>query len=347
MPVGARPPCRSVASRRHLLRGEGPIQGRVPLGGYLRGQRRQIVEAWESGFPGTVRAAASMLGAGGHGRLPHMAQLVPPPHPPVAVRGYGGGQQRSVLLWVPLGGDGRKLALQIVFPGYHQLSRTDGAARPATGPRVDLGLPCVSLGAEPPDLAGVSGHHIPRRQVTIFRGMPLLCQLRVGGCKVVDPPHQDPAGADGTTAAAQRAGFDDGLPFMALFADPPRFEMAPHSDALRRHRQVFSGMPLSQQIRSLGCQIIFPRPCLLPSAVGTPATLGAGIDRRLPCVPLGAQPPDLLPAAVGYLPWRQRPIFDRVPLSQQGQLVPLRAVIIERGPQPSSLPHHRINILPE
>ena len=33
---------------------------------------------------------------------------------------------------------------------------------------------------------------------------------------------QDPAGADGTTAAAQRAGFDDGLPFMALFADPPR-----------------------------------------------------------------------------------------------------------------------------
>lgn len=88
-------------------------------------------------------------------------------------------------------------------------------------------------------------------------------------------------------------------------------------------------MPLLQQVRPPGRQIVFPRPRPLSGAVGTPAALGAGIDRRLPFMPFGAQPPDLLPAAVGYLPWRQRPVFDRVPLGQQAQFLSLHTVVIE------------------
>ena len=338
MPVWTRPPYRSVASSRHLIRGEGPVEGGVPLGCHLRSQRRQIVEAGEDGFSGTVGTAAAVLGAGGHCRLPLVAQRVPPPHPPVAVRGDGVRRQAPVFLRMPLGGDGRELAFQVVFSGHHQFPRADGAARPAAGAGGNGRLPDMTFIALPPDFAPVSGQHVTGRQRAVFGRMPLLRQLRVGGGKVVHPLQQDPISTDGATAAAQRPGFDDGPPFMALFADPPRLEVAPHGDALRRHGKVFGGVPLRQQVRPLGRQIVFPRPRLLSGAVGTPAALGAGIDHRLPFVPLGAQPPDLLFAAVGYLPWRQRPVFDRVPLGQQGQLVPLRAVVVERGPQSSSPP---------
>ena len=281
-------------------------------------------------MPCAVRAPTAVLSTGSHGRLPRMAQRIPPPHPAVAVRGDSVRCQAPVLLHIPLGGDSRELTFQIVFSGDYQLPRADRAARPAGGPGADLCLPYVPFGTQPPDLAGVSGYHVPGRQITVFRRMPLLRQLRVGGGKIVDPLQQDPVSTDGTAATAQRAGFNDGLPLVALFADPPCLEVAPHGDALRYYGQVFGRVPLFQQVRPLGGQIVFPRPRLLSGAVGTAAALGTGIDRRLPRVSLGAKPPDLLSASVGHVPWRQRSIFNRVPLGQQGQFVPLHAVVIER-----------------
>lgn len=61
-----------------------------------------------------------------------------------------------------------------------------------------------------------------------------------------------------------------------------------------------------------------------PGADGAAGFLGPrpGINDGLPDMPVRALPPGLLFAAIGHLPWRQRPISDRMPLGQQGQLVP-------------------------
>ena len=126
---------------------------------------------------------------------------------------------------------------------------------------------------------------------------------------------------------------------MPVWTRPPYRSVAPRRHLLRCESPVQGGVPLGGHLRSQRRQIVEAGEDGFSGAVGTAATvLGAGGHRRLPFVPLGAQPPALLPAAVGYLPWRQRPIFNRVSLGQQGQLVPLRAVFVERGPQSLSPP---------
>ena len=170
--------------------------------------------------------------------------------------------------------------------------------------------------------------HIPGRQRPVCGGVPLLSQIGKSAGQIVHSGHDDAVRTDRTAAAAY-AGPDLRLPLMAPTAPPPDFLFAPGQNLFRRQGKVFGGVPFSCQIGVLGSQIRFPRPGKPPGAVGAVGVVGgAGVDSRLPDMSFGTPPPNLLRTAVGDLPGRQRPVFDRVPLSQQSRVMLLCAVIV-------------------
>ena len=186
----------------------------------------------------------------------------------------------------------------------------------------------MSFRAPPPDLALGSKDHILGRQRPVCGGVPLLSQIGKSAGQIIDSRNDNTVRADRAAAAAY-TGSDRRLPLMALTAPPPDLLFAPGQNLFRRQGQVFGGVPFPCQIGVLGSQIRFPRPGEPPGAVGAVGVIGgAGIDSRLPDMPLGAPPPNLLRTAVGDLPGRQRPVFDRVPLSQQSRVVLLCTVIV-------------------
>ena len=220
MAVRALPPDLLPAPRADHLGGKIPVQGLVPLSGDVWVHRGQIIKAGEHSPPRAVGTAASVHGPGRRRCLVGMALFAGPPHLPAAVGGDGVGRCRAVACGMPLLGDIREHALQVVFSGDSDLARADRAARAVGGPGGHLRLPFMALLTDPPDLPVGPGGHIPRGQRAVFRWMPLLRQVRVGGGQVVVPRLDSPVGAHGT-AAASCTGLDYSLPLMALPARPP------------------------------------------------------------------------------------------------------------------------------
>ena len=186
----------------------------------------------------------------------------------------------------------------------------------------------MSFRAPPPDLTLGSKGHILGRQCSVGGGIPLRGQIGKAAGQIVCPGNHNAVGADRAAAAAY-TGADLRLPLMALAAPPPDLLFTSGQNLFRRQGQVFGGVPLIDQFRILTGQIRFPGPGEPSRTVGAVGVIcGACIDGRLPDVPSGAPPPDLLRATIGHLPWRQRLVFCRVPLSQQGRTVLLHTIVI-------------------
>ena len=186
-----------------------------------------------------------------------VAFLTDPPHLPVAAGGYGVRRPGSVSIRVPLGRDAREQGLQVVLAGLDRPAGADRTARCVYRPGKDGRLPFVPAVTAPPDLPVGARRHRPGGQGGVFDGVPLPCQMGVGGRQIVVPRLNRSIGAD-RTAAAGRPGFDDGLPFMPLLADPPNSPVAAGRHLLRGQGSVLGGMPLFQQ----------------PGPVSPPAKLG-------------------------------------------------------------------------
>ena len=198
MPLAALPPDLLPAPGGDHLGGKIPVQGLVPLSGDVWVHRGQIIKAVEHSPPRAVGTAAPVHGPGRRRRL----------------------VGRAVACGMPLLGDIREQALQVVFSRDDDLARADRAARAVGGPGGHLRLPFMALLTDPPDLPVGPGGHIPRSQGAVFRWMPLFRQLGMGGGQVVVPRLDSPVGAHGT-AAASCTGLDYSLPLMALPARPP------------------------------------------------------------------------------------------------------------------------------
>ena len=111
----------------------------------------QVVEAGEDLPARAVGAVGAVHRPGPHRRLVLVAQGTAPPHSAVAggrtmLRGEG-----AVAGGMPLGGNGRKTGLQIIFLRHDDLPRTHRAPRPPH-PGRHRRLPAVPPLAAPPDL---------------------------------------------------------------------------------------------------------------------------------------------------------------------------------------------------
>lgn len=168
----ALPPDLFPAAHGHILGRQAAVEGGVPLGGDGRGPGAQVVEARQDLPPGAVGAAAAVSGPGGHQGLIGVARRALPPDLAVGVGGDLLGRQALVSLRVPLGGDLREPAGQVVLPGQDLPAGAHGAAA-AVGPAVDLGLPAVAFLTDPPHLFPAAGGEVPGRPQAVAWGVPL------------------------------------------------------------------------------------------------------------------------------------------------------------------------------
>ena len=264
-----------------------------------------------------------------------MSQLTTPPHFTVRGGRHVCRLQSIVFLTIPLGGNSREIAGQVVLSGKHCLARAVGAAYSA-----DTGgnhrLPLMAFSALPPNLAVGACQHIGGHQTAVFGGVPLTGQFRPNAGQVVDAGQQCPVGTD-RTAAARNTGFHHGPPFVFLFADPPHCPVAPNGNTVRGKGTILLRVPLGGNIGPLGCQIVFSRTGPLPDAVGALCSRSCpGVNGGFPFVAPFTSPPNFLAAAIGDAMRSQRIVIQGMPLLEQGELVMLHAVVIQGCFQKSS-----------
>ena len=160
MPLAALPPDLLPAPGGDHLGGKIPVQGLVPLSGDVWVHRGQVIKTGEHLPPRAVGTAAPVHGPGRRRCLVGMALFAGPPHLPAAVGGDGVGRCRAVEGRMPLLGDIREQALQVVLPGNDDLARADRAARAVGGPGGHLRLPLMALPARPPDQPVAAGQEL-------------------------------------------------------------------------------------------------------------------------------------------------------------------------------------------
>lgn len=316
MAGGALPPDFLVAGGGDVLGCEVTVQELLPLpreGGVTAGE---VIEPGQDFAPATIRTAGVAPGAAGDGGLVVMPEGTAPPD--LAV---GGGRhllrrEAAVLLGVPLAGDLRELAGEVVEPGQHLPPAAHGAAVAAVAAG-NTGLPLMSAGTAPPDLAAAAGGDIAWGEGAVLRGMPLSGENGVACGEVVLSGKDLLAGADGT-ACALHTGFDLGLPLMPLLTAPPGFVMAGGGELLRRQAAILCGMPLARKGWLGGGEVIEPCAYLPPAAHGTAAAGGrAVVHGGLPMMTLRTAPMGAELTAVAGVFRRMRQIGRGLPLLQQ------------------------------
>ena len=139
-------------------------------------------------------------------------------------------------------------AFPISSPFYIAPLCSSGADRAAGSLRsaMDGRLPLVALRAFPPDLSMGMRCDVCGRKRCVFYGIPLLCQFRINGGKVVA------AGLDRFPSAigapcSRGAVIYRGLPGMSLPAVSPEFLFAAVAYGFRGQRRI-PFIPLSQQL---------------------------------------------------------------------------------------------------
>lgn len=312
----AAPPDAFSAARGDVLRGEGTVFRRVPFFGDSRIEGGKVVEPCQHFLIGTVGAAAAALGAAGDDGLVVVAPLAAPPN--LFVAGWGDVFRRkgAVFGGVPLARDVRVLTCKVVVTWNNDFASTDGAAA-AVDAAGYAGLVVMPFLAAPPHFAAGAGHHVCRHEGTVFRWVPLTRQVRIKTCEIVIPSLHLLVAADGAAGAVDPC-FDLCPPFVALAAAPPSHVVAAWQHVVGSKVAVFRRVPFFRQIRIAGGEIGFTGNGQTATAIGTSSAAAcAGVHGGLPMVPLGADPPNVLFAAMadGFRGERQVPCI--VPLFQQ------------------------------
>ena len=316
MAGGALPPDFFVAGLGDRLGCEVPVQELLPLageGGTLAGE---IVKPGQDFAAAAIGTAAVTPGAAGDGGLVVMPERAAPPDFAVGSGRHLLGREGAVLCGMPFAGDLRELAGKVVEPGEHLPPAAHGTAIAAVAAG-NAGLPLMSAGTAPPDLAAAAGGDIARGEGAVLRGMPLGGESGVARGEVILPGLHLPAGAHGT-AGALHAGFDLGLPLVPLLTAPPGFVMAGGGELLRRQAAILCGMPLARKGWLGGGEVVEPGAHLPPAAHGTAAAGGrAVVHGGLPMMALRTAPMGAELAAVAGIFRRMRQIGRGLPLLQQ------------------------------
>ena len=240
------PPDPFAASCRHLLRCQTAIEHRVPLSCYFRCKGRQIVEARKHFSPSTIGAAAAMHSTGRYRCRIRMSLFTNPPYCSIAVWRDLFWGQLAILSRMPLAGNLRKPAAQIVFSCTDQFARADRTACSIFRPGNYGCAPLMSPFADPPYRSMRPCHHLTRRQIAVLSGMPLDCQFRMRGSQIIYSFFHHAVCAD-RAAVARGSGFDSGLPFMSFFTLPPTHPVAATAHVSWRQRYIFCCIPLLKQ----------------------------------------------------------------------------------------------------
>ena len=255
-------------------------------------------------------------GAAGDGGLVVVPEGTAPPDFAVGGGRHLLGRETAVLLRMPLAGDLRELAGEVVEPGQDLPPAAHGAAVAAVAAG-DGGLPFVPVGATPPDLAAAARGDVAGREGAVLRRMPFGGEGGIARGEVVLAREHLLARTDGTTGALD-ARFDLGLPGVAALAAPPDLGVAGGGEVRGTALPILRRVPLAREGRLGGGEVVEPGQHLAAAADGAAgAGGGAFLDAGLPMMAAGAGPPDLGLAAIAHVCWGQRRIGSGVPLAEQ------------------------------
>lgn len=148
------------------------------------------------------------------------------------------GVRGSIFRFMPMRRNFRILAGKVIHARNYHLTGTYRTAS-AGGSGRNSCLPFMPFLALPPNLTPGTGHHIGWKKRSVFARVPLMDKLRVYGRQIVYAGHQQTHTTYGASASTD-AGFDDSLPAMSLFADPPSLSMAAVCHTIWGKRSVFS-----------------------------------------------------------------------------------------------------------
>lgn len=218
----------------------------MPLARYLGIEGGEVVIPGEHFGVGAVWAAAVPLGAAGDGGLVFMAFVADPPDFFVA----GGGDvlwgEAAVFLWVPLAGDERILACEVVLARDEHFAGADWATAAVDTGRNNC-APFVAFVADPPDFAPGAGDDVARREIAVFGWVPLAGDIWIAGGEVGFAGDGPTAVAIRAACAAAASGMDGSLPTVSIRTAPPNVPFAAIAHAFCGQRQVALAVPLVKQ----------------------------------------------------------------------------------------------------
>ena len=218
---------------------------------------------------------------------------------------------------MPFGGNFRFDACKIVEACQHFLVSAVRTAIGTPRPIHDLCSPFVTKRAPPPECLMAAGHHLRRREVSVFCWVPFGGDGGEQRGKVVIACLRHIVCADRTARAHSDARFRGSLPFVTVGAEPPNLFVVAVADFLRREIAIFCWMPLGSKRRMGRSKIIEAGQDSPVRADRAAAPGGAGGDRRLPAMPLFTAPPDFAAVSGHYHLRRQIKVFFPIPLRTQ------------------------------
>ena len=185
-----------------------------------------------------------------------MALSADPPDAPAAACCDLLRRQRPIQCWVPFGSDLGLQRRKVIKAFQNLFPRTVWTAVCSPRPVNNFRPPLVSKRALPPDGSMASRHHLPRRQRSIFCGMPFRRDLRKQGFQIIEACQRGHICADGAACFHADARLWRGLPLMASLTEPPYLAVISIADLPRRQRTVFRRVPFRSQFGMCGSEIV-------------------------------------------------------------------------------------------
>jgi hypothetical protein len=329
----AAPPRAPAGARGQAVRREGPVEGRVPLGGDSRkagGQRVGHRGLQPTTGPASQPPAPRSRSDGGPPLVVRPARAAPP-HLSVRPGEDAIRRQSAVPRRMPLGRDPGKPRGQGVPGRQPPVAAVRASGRVASRAVPDRGPPRVVAvpRALPPDGPIGPGARRLRRARPVPGGVPLggdggVSTGQRGGDRDPMPRAERAAHVAGAPGPAR----DGGGPHVvgAPAAPPPDRSGEAHPDVLRPQASVPRRMPLGRDRRGpRGERVV--RGALPRCAVGAASVGRAGLgdpvrDDRAPDVDraLAAPPPDRPPGQAGDVRRPQPAVPGRVPFGGQGRV---------------------------
>lgn len=202
----------------------------------------------------------------------------------------------------------------------------------AFAPASDDGLPFTTASwTQPPDSLSATCSDFSRSQIAILSGMPLCCELWIGGCQIVEAFKQFAFVAIRTTAAFC-PGYHGCFPAVAALSQPPNLPMAPSCNTSRLQITILFWMPFRCEFWVNSCKVIETFQDLHVAAVRTAVTtFCSGNNLRLPLMPGTVRhlmsPPNFPSASICDFGRFQITVFGRMPIG--GNLRILRSKIVK------------------
>ena len=251
----ADPPDFLVAGGSDVVWGEGAVFGWVPLAGDVWILAGEVVFAGDDLFACADWATAAAAAAGDGCLIGVAFGTDPPDFAPTAGDNVGWGEG-AVFGWMPLGGELRIEAGEIVLAGLDELIGANGTTG-AVDTRFYLCSPFVAVVTLPPHESMAAGQDIGWGEGGIFGWVPLTSEIWIGCGEVVHAGQRQSSAAIWAACATAGAGVDGGLPVVTVGTGPPDFTFAAVADAVGGEWRVARAGPLGEKILALVAMAIF------------------------------------------------------------------------------------------